>query len=299
MSRHRNYCFTSFIDPFEHKLTPDNTKYVIVGREVCPDTGRVHFQGYVEFCGARTIQSAKALLGECHLEPRRGTPAEAAEYCRKDGNVILEFGIISKQGKRNDLVAIFEEIKEQGFDEVSIAERHCTAWAMYRKAFREFHQLHEDRRMWRTEVRIYYGPTGTGKTFTAIRVDGCTPVEYVKDGRFFEGYNGEDNVLFDEFVPDEMPVTKWLQLCDEYPHRVNCKGGTRNWKPRLIVFTTNDLFPQSWYSGMHSDAFRRRVTEFREFEGLLLRQAGEVLPRVEEEERKREEEVIDVESMVE
>ena len=65
--------------PFE----PQVMRWQIFSEEIGED-GTPHLQGYTYFKNALTMESAKQWLkGRVHLEPRRGTHAQAKEYCSK------------------------------------------------------------------------------------------------------------------------------------------------------------------------------------------------------------------------
>lgn len=83
-SRFRHWCFTSFQDGVRD---PECAVYFCAGKEISPETGRRHIQGYISFEHGKTLSAVKALLGDpaAHLERRRGTEREAAEYCQKVG----------------------------------------------------------------------------------------------------------------------------------------------------------------------------------------------------------------------
>lgn len=84
-------------------LVPTVCSYLIYGKETCPTTLTPHLQGYLHFVKRQTLSGAKALLGNqsFHLEASKGTPEQAAEYCKKEGSFV-EFGQPPKGGKRND-----------------------------------------------------------------------------------------------------------------------------------------------------------------------------------------------------
>lgn len=98
MQRLRNWCFTSynlddFIVPDEH---PD-FRYCVYQAEKCPETQRVHLQGYIEFNKALSFGQVKGLFNDpaIHLEGRRGTREEARAYCMKNESRYadpIEFG---------------------------------------------------------------------------------------------------------------------------------------------------------------------------------------------------------------
>lgn len=110
----RNCCFTIFQDKWdiEDKVQflqsiYDNgdIKYCIVQLEKSPETGNLHYQGYLELPKPMRYGAIKSLLkcDSAHLEARKGTALQAADYCRKeesreDGP--WEFGSLAKQGQR-------------------------------------------------------------------------------------------------------------------------------------------------------------------------------------------------------
>lgn len=68
-----------------------NCTYLIFGKET-GETGTPHLQGFVIFDGRKRIRTVRtALGGRAHCEVARGTPYQAAEYCKKDGDY-HEFG---------------------------------------------------------------------------------------------------------------------------------------------------------------------------------------------------------------
>ena len=81
-----------------HLQSDDKVVYAVFGREVCPDTQKEHLQGYVYFENAVTGGGLHKRLGLNHGEYRgeaqRGTAEQAADYCKKDGDVALVIGTV-------------------------------------------------------------------------------------------------------------------------------------------------------------------------------------------------------------
>ena len=177
----RGWCFTSF-----DKLDFNIGDYCIVGEEICPNTGRLHYQGYVYFKNARSFTSVKKLLGSSHIELARGNVNDNVKYCSKDGKFI-EYGIKPKQGCRVDL----DEVRRRMDDGEDPMDIDFTKWCMYRRAFDEYRSIKEVKRNWVTTVIWLYGASGVGKTREAIE-NGATMLEF--DGKYISGYNGEDIV---------------------------------------------------------------------------------------------------------
>lgn len=137
MSRTRSWCFTlnnyTDEDLLRCKLVGEmsGTTYIVFGKEV-GESGTPHLQGYVWFKSPRKLPAVKALIGErAHFEPRKGTHAQAADYCKKDGD-FQEFGRAPNPGKRSDL-ASFAELVKSGAEESKLLDLYPGLMAKYPK----------------------------------------------------------------------------------------------------------------------------------------------------------------------
>lgn len=107
--RVRNWVFTlnNYNAADEDRLSmlyeTGSIKYLVFGREV-GNTGTRHLQGFVQWKEKQSLRQCKERIGQrAHLEIARGTPREAASYCKKDGEFV-EFGEEPRgQGRRSDL----------------------------------------------------------------------------------------------------------------------------------------------------------------------------------------------------
>jgi hypothetical protein len=122
----------------------DNFDYLIVAREH-GDSGTPHLQGFVCLQTKLRLNNVKALPGfqRAHLESSRGTPKEASDYCKKDGD-FDEFGTLpTGQGKRSEFDTLKEWIKEQDPSPThrDLAENFPSLWGRYRSAVLSFVDL--------------------------------------------------------------------------------------------------------------------------------------------------------------
>lgn len=243
-----------------------NISYLIYGREV-GSNGTRHLQGYIELVNRKRINGVKQLLGtdRVHLERRAGSASQAADYCKKDGN-IFEHGEISRseQGKRTDLVELKQSL-DSGKDLKDISDDHFKEFIRYERSIRSYISLHSDPRQFKSYVTVYWGETGTGKTRRVFHEHPEVWV-YSSDG-WFDGYHGQEVVLFDDYGGHEFKLTYLLKLLDRYAMQVRIKGGFTNWRPRKIYITSNKS-PKEWYNctDVHQRALERRLDVICQFQ---------------------------------
>lgn len=235
----RRFAFTQFKLDYDYKKL-GNYSYIIVGLETCPTTGKQHHQGYVEYKSAKDVNSIAKKLDHAHVEKAKGNSTSNIEYCSKEKNIVLQEGEATKgQGARTDLEGMITAIKENpNIKKKDLIELNPGAFARNYRALDIIKDVYEEQRNWVPEVIYIYGKSGVGKTRMAMEA-GATKVKF-KHG-FFDGYNGEETVVFDDV--DEWTFFKerntLLELLDRYPYRINIKGGSRNWAPRKIYITSN------------------------------------------------------------
>lgn len=259
MDRCRSFCVTDYERDrefwesfFEEELT-----YLLVGDEICPTTNRQHWQIFLHCKNPKTLKSMIKKLKPRHVEICKGTVQDNEKYCKKE-KVAFELGNKPSPGQRTDLVAIQEKIKKKVPME-EIADQHFSQWVVYNRSFEKYQKMLIKERNWETEVEIYWGPPGSGKTRKAVDENpGAVFVEY--ENGFFQGYNGEDVVIFDDFEGYEFSRKLSLRLTDRYPMKLNIKNGDINFCAKKIIFTSNSN-PETWICW--NSAFKRRVTKIQ------------------------------------
>lgn len=147
-----------------------------------------------------------------------------------------------------------------------LAGDHFSAFIRYERGLRSYRRLTTERRDWPMEIMVIVGPSGTGKSRWART---HFPTAYWKPkGPWWDGYDGEETVVFDEMYGHCFPYTELLQLLDRYPYAVQVKGGVIEFTSRRIIMTSNQ-HPMDWYSSekTHSGPWEgsplhRRLKEF-------------------------------------
>ena len=141
-----------------------------------------------------------------------------------------------------------------GEDIEDIVHEYPGLVAQYGKGFEAVKRYRNKRRGIRPlPPRVYclFGPTGCAKTFYAYHWAGYEVGKlWTKtigdglskkgdDGWWFDGYNGQRVVLFDEFK-DWCGITSLLQLLHQFPVCLPVKCSTINcWDPCVVVITSN------------------------------------------------------------
>lgn len=237
--RARNICFTAWCDNDTIQYDKECMKYLIIGVEVCPETGKKHLQGYVEFSKTMDFSKMKEVLGgaETHLEKRRGSAQQASDYCTKEGS-FKSFGEISRQGKRNDIDEVKDIIKSGGnLREITESTSSFQGW----RAAEMYLKHNENKRNWLPDVHWYYGETGSGKTKKAHDVLTDLYGGYWMSGKnlkWWEGYDADEGVLIDDFRKDFCTFHELLRILDRYEYRVEVKGGSRQLLAKTIIITS-------------------------------------------------------------
>lgn len=262
----RNFCFT-LNNYQENSLDAlksfDAVRYLVAGREV-GENGTPHLQGYCELTKQVAFSTIKELIETAHIERRRGTPQQASDYCEKDGNIHTKMGQMSKPGKRTDIHDATDMLLE-GASIRDMAMEYPVPFVKYHRGFREFKQLLIPDRNDHPEVIVLYGPTGSGKSRMARELTEDAYVWGPEQGDWFDGYEGHDHAIFEEFR-GQLPFGTILRLTDRYNVRSKCKGGFVKFIANKIVFTS-PVHPREWYNSefLHKDdkieqLFRRITT---------------------------------------
>lgn len=272
MSRH--YCFTYFGD--ESPQMCELARYLVYQRERCPDTGKEHWQGYVEFYKTMRIKGAQEALKipKAHMEKRRGTRDEARTYCMKEDTRMwgpYEHGVwIEGQGSRSDIMACVNIIQNGG-DMKEVAETHPAQFIRLYRGLTAFALVQAKPRTVKTRVRIYYGfLTGTGKSRMAA-FDLPNAFWMTDEKGWWDGYTGQKEVIIDDFNPSTFSREFMLRLMDRNGMTVPIKGGTVAWACEELIITTNHN-PEHWYRDSWPHISRRceELWNFDQDEGPVL-----------------------------
>ncbi len=247
--RGRNWCFTAYDPATDRFGTPSEWAqgylrqlhsrsggYVVGQLEKCPDTDRLHIQGFVQLPERKRFSQVKGLCPtECHLELAKA-PKQALAYCKKADSRVdgpWSHGEEPKfQGRRSDLGRLYSQVLDNGQSPTDLLlnpDFGPTCMRNY-KAVRILHRAVDKRRrleriatavaaglspLFPPRTQWIVGPTDIRKTSSIVakHLVVYTP-SLTKDGDsyWFDQYDGEKVLLLDEFNPNQLPVTTFLRL---------------------------------------------------------------------------------------
>lgn len=272
-----NWCFTlNNYDQHDIEFLENNVgniSFMCYGKEV-GENGTPHLQGYVELKAKTRLSTMKTKWGDrYHFEMRRGTQDQAILYCMKDGDYRI-WGKMRKQGERTDLDQARRLATDYGMRAVTVS---CNLQQI--KTAEKFLEYNEEPRTWLSEVIWLWGESGAGKSRMAREL--CGDDLYVKNtaNKWFNGYDGHEYVIFDDFRDSWMPLSDFLTLIDRYERMVETKGGMRQFKPRYICITSIHHPDRSYLGcgGEPREQLLRRITTIRHVVPLVPEVTGNTI----------------------
>ena len=216
--------------------------YLVYGKEV-GEEGTPHLQGFVYFKNKKSFKQVKQLLGErCHIEAMKGSAAQAAAYCKKDG-VVFEKGVapqksggdtVAERAKKNKRLR--DEDLNKLVEEGVLAMRDVNAIKKARLILAN-EKPHFDaegvRGIW------IVGPPGTGKTHAARNEYGG-PLYIKSQNKWFDGYQGEPVIVLDDLDKGGECLGHYLKIwTDKWACTGEVKGGTVPLQHKLFIITSN------------------------------------------------------------
>ena len=239
----RKYQLT-FNNPQEHGCSHEfinsvmNEKFNFTYYCLCDEVGEnrtphTHLFFYCE--NAVLFETVKKRFPTAHIEKAKGTNQENRDYIRKEGKYL------NSEKKETNIIETFEEYGEMPIDTPTKNEKQCEAvLRMIDEGFtnaeiiravpsyatkiphintvRQTLLEEKNSKKWRDlDITYIYGETGTGKTRSVMEKYGYDNVYKTTNYQHpFDGYNGEDVILLDEFR-SSIQFGDLLQFLDGYP----------------------------------------------------------------------------------
>lgn len=246
----------------------DDTCAYMVWQKERGAEGTEHFQGYVRFKKKMRWNAAKKWfrVESIHVEKAKGTEGQNRDYCTKEDTRIdgpWELGKFkeTKQGQRSDLERIADSlIKGSGLKEVAIEDPG--SFMRYHSGIVRFSELvHENTEIREVYCLILWGRTGVGKTHR-IRTRFPGVFEVINSRDPWGKYNGQKEIVFDEFDWKAWSVQDMNRYCDKWSCNLDARYNNKDakWNKVFIIGNTD---PMTWWSGVNPElreAFFRRVS---------------------------------------
>lgn len=286
--QHYNCVFTEFKVEHAYKWMNgiEGARFILWGLETCPTTGKMHLQGYIEWDDKKTMKGMlKAMDTWCFIEPRYGTQEQAIAYCSKTGNT-YSWGEKKRQGTRTDLADVREYALEYGMrgvllesfedEEGNTKPRFGYQACKHGEMFLKYCETGKTEKPY---VKVIWGNSGTGKSTAAHKE---FPEAYVKsdDTKWFDGYDGHEAIILDDFRDTWMPHQTLLNFLDWVPTRLEIKGSTRPHRAKNIVITCIK-HPKEWYEFLEGEPREQlltridKIVEFRRKDGTFRKKPVE------------------------
>lgn len=216
-----------------------------------------------------------------HIEMAKGSHLENRDYIRKDGkwaedakhetnlpDTFEEWGELpaDRSARETQSEQIMEMVRA-GCSNVEILEEIPGAYnkLSHIEQARQTFLAEKYSNIWRDlEVTYIWGETGTGKTRSVMEKYGYSNVYRVSDYTHpFDGYNGQDVILFDEFR-SSLRLSDMLVFLDGYPLRLPCRYADKVACFTKVYIISNIPLEQQ-YRSIQTDepaswrAFNRRI----------------------------------------
>ena len=289
-------------NPLDKGFTHDKIKDVLTSVRsldywaMCDEIGNekhtLHTHIVIHRTGALRFSTLQKLFPSgSQLDMLRGTLQQARDYIRKEGkykgsskeetnlkNTFEESGIVpdEHQGRRSDLIALYDMIKD-GKSNYEILEDNPNYMMELDKVerCREILRYEEFKNVTRQmHVEFWFGDPGTGKTSGVYSLNGGYDKVYrITDSRNpWDGYKGQDVILFDDFRTSDFDITLMLKWLDIYPLELPCRYNNKQACFTKVYFTSNVPFDKLYSETQTHDsktweAFCRRIDIIKEFRG--------------------------------
>jgi len=249
----------------------DLVKYLVVGKEVAPDTGTPHLQGFVIFKKPMTLANCKEILPTAHwsVKYKNSTPLQAASYCKEDGDFFewgecpaTTTGAIEGGAKTKANYELAWQLAKEGrFEEMDkgVLFRH---YSTCKRILQDYQKRAKDLD---TVCGVWLvGDPDSGKSFIARNIFGEHGYYDKPANKWFDGYQGAegewdevpeasgplykvDTVIVDDVDHVHKVLGHHLKRWgDRYSFPAEQKGTTIQIRPKRIVVTSNYKISEIW-----------------------------------------------------
>lgn len=244
------------------------------------EQGTPHTHIYIQFRNAVMFSTIQQHFYGAHIETAKGSAKENRDYIRKEGKwaddqkhetnlpeTFEESGDLPNERtpRQKDSEGILAMIID-GASNADILREYPTSMNRLHHIDNSRQTLLEEkyRKVFRSlNVEYIWGKTGVGKTRKIMEQYGYEAVYRVTNYMHpFDGYAGEDVILFDEFR-NSLPISDMLKYLEGYPLSLPCRYGDKVACFTKVYIVSNISFDQQYPNVQIEEpetwnAFRRR-----------------------------------------
>jgi hypothetical protein len=238
--------------------------------------GLVHLHMVLEDSSKSRFSAVKTTYPKAHIEPTQGRKEEAENYIQKRGKFaekgevvvyIARHGEIQgRQGQRSDIAHIVQMI-EDGIPNKQIRQLYPAQYFLHQSKIERIRQeIRQELAAGECRplvVKYIYGTSGTGKTRYINDTYGATAFRVTDYSHPFDGYNGQDILVFEEFH-SQITMSGMLDYLDVY-----CTELPSRYANKIAVYSKvyiiSNLSLEQQYQNIQKDepqvwaAFARRI----------------------------------------
>lgn len=251
-------------------------KFAFFGREQCPDTGKWHAQGYVEFKARTALSTVKSYEDKRfvgHWESAKATYQQNWDYCTKVDKHPLICGELPKSNKKDGGAQekkrwkdSYEAAKESRWDDIP-----ADIMIRYVGNLQKISAMHSVKPPNLDDYNFewIHGEPGSGKS---TRARSENPEHFTKSiDKWWCSYQREDVVIIEDIDRESIEKENLMQLLkvwlDKFPFTAQTKGGSLGYiRPKKIVITSNYSIDACFAKIPDKEAIYRRC-KVRNFRG--------------------------------
>lgn len=215
-----------------HWEVPEETQYATYQPEVCPKTGRVHWQWMLVFQKRKRWTAVCQLLAPDHVEICRD-PAKARMYCQKTDTRVPGTNYTEVGQWQPGNSTLLDSLRTKRL--IELVEDH--PWKV--RQLKELKAMIASPRRHLTQGLLITGEPGTGKSKIASIIGDFVGDTYWAEPslQWWDGYAGEPYVVIDEMRGAKPEFI--LRLLDRYPLMIPYKGGFTQFGAHMCLMTSN------------------------------------------------------------
>lgn len=239
-------------------------KYLVYGREIGPEKGTPHLQGYIQFKTQRTFRSMCKKMPRASIRAAETSALVNKNYCTKQGDYFeqgvvplskAEQGALGKQAEQARWAKIKALAQQGDLDEVDPQ--------VFVQCYRSLKQIKVDYMSRPPDLQApcgiwLFGDSGAGKT-TIARTEFGTQYFLKAPTKWWDSYQGEQVVILDDLDPYHKALGYHVKMwADKWSFVAEVKGSSLIIRPTTFIITSQYLPEAIWSDPQTVHAVRRR-----------------------------------------